>query len=353
MRITQAHFSPSTAANSYFTKPGLPGVIVYHQTGAFLVQFGGPFAPARSCSDLLEAFRKFAGEQNRSIVGIQLQRADAELYAHRGFTMNQVGASYAVDLKKFALKGTRFMQLRNKIARARKAGLVVSEANLNDWGDAIRALDAVWLQGKGQHAKQLEFLVGQYGGDMQQFRRLFVGTIDGELAGYISYVPVHGARSRWMHDLSRRIPGKLSGIMEAINKTAIDTFIGDGVDWLHFGFTPFTGLDIAQELPGFSRGFNQTPMSTNTESHDHDSIERLPTELLTTAGYRLLELFGAVCGAPDDPVVAAKAQAALADLESLLPTAEATTERFSSLTPATEQAQILPEPRAIPSAMTR
>jgi hypothetical protein len=94
-------------------------------------------------------------------------------------------------------------------------------------------------------------------------------------------------------------------------------------------------------------------MSTNTESHDHDSIERLPTELLATAGYRLLELFGAVCGAPDDPAVAAEAQAALADLESLLPTAEATTERFSSLTPATEQAQILPEPRAVPSAMTR
>lgn len=242
--------------NSYFSEPGLPGVIVYRRAGHFVVQLGGPFAPIDSYAELLAAFRRFAHAEGRRIVGVQLQRADADLYARNGFTVNQIGASYAVDLHRFELHGTKFMRLRNKIARSHNAGLVVFEAQLDDWIDAMRALDRVWLGSKGEHVKQLEYLVGQYGGEMQRYRRLFIGTIDGELAGYISYSPVFGSRPGWMHDLSRRIPGKLPGIMEAINKTAIDTFITEGVDWLHFGFTPFTGLDSAVEQPGHSRAFS-------------------------------------------------------------------------------------------------
>jgi lysylphosphatidylglycerol synthetase-like protein (DUF2156 family) len=179
-------FLAVNTGNSYFTKPGLAGVVVHRPVGKFLVQLGGPFAPVDSYVQLLLAFREFAHSQDRRIVGIQLQRADAKFYARNGFTVNQIGASYAVDLNRFDLHGTRFMRLRNKIARAHKAGLVVSEASLGDWDDAMRALDHVWLSSKGDHVRQLEYLVGQYGGAMQQHRRLFVGTIAGALAGYIS-----------------------------------------------------------------------------------------------------------------------------------------------------------------------
>lgn len=249
-------FLAVNSGNFYFTLAGVPGVVVYRPCGKYLVQFGGPFTTPECYSTLLRAFRDFAASQGRCVVAIQLQRADAEIYAEHGFTANQVGSSWAVDLERFSLSGTRFMRLRNKIARSHKAGLIVSESTVEEWGDAMRALDDVWLQSKGEGVKQLQFLVGQYGGDMQRYRRLFVGTINGELAGYISYSPVYGSRAGWMHDLSRRIPGKLPGIMEAINKAAIDTFIAEGVGWLHFGFTPFTGLDADSEVPGHSRGFN-------------------------------------------------------------------------------------------------
>jgi lysylphosphatidylglycerol synthetase-like protein (DUF2156 family) len=242
--------------NSYFIEPDLAGVVVYRPAGRFLVQFGGPFAPADSYVELLTRFRAFAHEQDRRVVGVQLQRPDAEIYAENGFTVNQVGASYAVDLARFDLRGTKFMRLRNKIARAHKAGLVVFESTVDEWEPAMRKLDETWLRSKGEDVKQLEYLVGQYGGEMQRYRRLFVGTINGDLAGYISYSPVYGSRVGWMHDLSRRIPGKLPGIMEAINKVAVETFIGEGVAWLHFGFTPFTSLDEDIELPGHSRGFS-------------------------------------------------------------------------------------------------
>ncbi|MFE9775062.1 DUF2156 domain-containing protein [Streptomyces sp. NPDC005931] len=247
-------FLALNSGNSIFTMPGEDGIVVYRRTGRYAVQFGGPFAAEDAYEPLLDGFRRHVREEGRTLVGIQLQRADAERYARRGFTVNQVGASWAVSLPEFTLRGTRFMQLRNKISRARRNGLVVQEVPAEGWQQAIAAIDEAWLGSKGG-ARPLEFLVGQIGGEVQGHRRLFSGTIDGKPVAYISYSPVYGDRAGWMHDLSRRIPDDSPGLMEAINAHAIEVFRAEGVEWLHFGFTPFTGLDAGHELDGHSPAF--------------------------------------------------------------------------------------------------
>jgi lysylphosphatidylglycerol synthetase-like protein (DUF2156 family) len=240
--------------NSYLQLPDMPGVIVYRATGRYLVQFGGPFAPKEARPRLLRSFLDLAASQGREIVAIQLQGVDAAEYLAEGFTVNQIGASYALRLDTFSLHGTAFMRLRNKITRAMRSGLAVSEVPLEAWHAAMTDLDAGWLGTKGG-AKPLEFLVGQYGGPYQHLRRLFVGVHGNRLTGYISYSPVYGSRPGWMHDLSRRQPDSPPGVMEAINRAAIDTFRAEGVPWLHFGFTPYSALSVAREFPGYSRAF--------------------------------------------------------------------------------------------------
>lgn len=241
--------------NSYLHLPQVPGVIVYRPTGRYLVQFGGPFAPKEARPALLRAFLDLAAGQGREIVAIQLQGADAPEYLDEGFTVNQIGGSYALRLDTFSLRGTAFMQLRNKIARAMRSGLEVSEAELPAWHAAMKELDTGWLGAKGG-ARPLDFLVGQYGGRYQHLRRLFVGVHGARLIGYISYSPVYGSRPGWMHDLSRRQPDSPPGVMEAINKVAIEKFQAEGVPWLHFGYTPFSALSAAAEFPGYSRAFH-------------------------------------------------------------------------------------------------
>ncbi|MER7044657.1 MULTISPECIES: bifunctional lysylphosphatidylglycerol flippase/synthetase MprF [Streptomyces] len=238
-----------------FTVPGLEGVIAYRRSGRYLVQFGGPFAPPESYEPLLDAFTAFAERKGVSVVGVQLQEYDAKMYAERGFTVNQIGASYTVDLDTFSLRGSRFMQLRNKISRSFRAGLQVEEADPARCEAALKEIDQAWLGTKGAH--ELEFLIGQIGGAAQEHRRLFLGRIEGRPIGYISYSPVYGGRPGWMHDLSRRLPDGPPGVMEAINVTAIERFTKENVPWLHFGFTPFTGLEERHELPGHSPGFTR------------------------------------------------------------------------------------------------
>jgi lysylphosphatidylglycerol synthetase-like protein (DUF2156 family) len=235
-----------------FTVSGRRGFIAYRRAGRYLVQFGGPFGPPDDGAALLASFLDLASSERRRVVAIQLQRADAERYAGRGFTVNQVGASYALDLAGFTLRGTRFMRLRNKVSRARRSGLRVIETTPAEHADALAAIDRQWLRGKGRHVKEIEFLVGQIGGSMQAYRRLFAGLVDDVPVAYISYSPVFGARPGWLHDLSRRRPDVPPGTMEAINASAIEVFRAANARWLHYGFTPFTGLDPAVELPGSS-----------------------------------------------------------------------------------------------------
>ncbi|MFF1268999.1 bifunctional lysylphosphatidylglycerol flippase/synthetase MprF [Streptomyces anulatus] len=261
-RHTQAEnpssFLTLNSGNEVFTSPDTQGVIVYRRAGRFLVQFGGPFADEDSYEELLRRFVAYAHQRGLRVVGVQLQFKDAGAYARNGFTVNQIGASWAVDLSVFTLRGTRFMQLRNKISRARRNGLRVTEVDAADasrWQDGLREIDEAWLGTKGDDARALEFLVGQIGGPAQKHRRLFLGTIEDRPVGYISYAPVYGSRAGWMHDLSRRVPGGSPGLMEAINAHAIEVFTAEEVAWLHFGFTPFTGLDANLELDGHSPSF--------------------------------------------------------------------------------------------------
>ncbi|MFJ9692874.1 bifunctional lysylphosphatidylglycerol flippase/synthetase MprF [Kitasatospora sp. NPDC101183] len=236
----------------YFRADGLDGVIAYRTAGRRLVQFGGPFAAEEDRAPLLAAFQEHARTTRRKLMAVQLQCEDAELYATQGFTVNQIGASYAIDLARFTLRGSKFVRLRNKISRAKRSGLVVAEADPLEVDAELTELDRDWLRGKGRFAKELAFLIGERTGEAAPLRRLFVGRIEGEVIGYISYSPVYGTRPGWLHDLTRRRREAPPGVMEAINAQAVQTFCEDGAGWLHLGFTPFTGLDPQHEVASAS-----------------------------------------------------------------------------------------------------
>ncbi|WP_169988188.1 MULTISPECIES: bifunctional lysylphosphatidylglycerol flippase/synthetase MprF [unclassified Microbispora] len=235
--------------NEYFAWPGIDGFVCYRPHGRRWLQFGGPFTGAATRKELQTRFIEHAHAGGRRVIGVQLQRADAELFAELGFTVNQVGASYAVELADFNLRGKRFLKLRNKISRALRAGLETAVVDATRYAEDVAEIDARWLRDKGRHTKELTFLIGEIGGEWQPLRKLFLGTIGGRPVAYVSFAPVYGSRPGWLHDLSRRLPDCPPGVMEAINFHAVEHFRALGTPWLHFGFTPFTGLDEEHELP--------------------------------------------------------------------------------------------------------
>ncbi len=238
----------------HFTVPGVDGLIAYRVAGRrTLVQLGGPFAGPDDRGPLLDAFLDSTRAQGRRALAVQLLPDDVDAYARRGFAVNQLGADYARSLDGFALAGKKHVPLRNKLSRARRAGVVVEEVRGDGADASLDALDAAWLRAKGRHVKELAFLVGERGGPAGALRRLFVARgADGEVLGYVSFAPAHGRHPGWLHDLSRRRPDGPPGVLELVVVTAVERFREEGAAYLHFGFTPFTGLHPAHRVPGAS-----------------------------------------------------------------------------------------------------
>ena len=231
----------------HFTSADVEGFIAYRSFGSVLFQFGGVFAPPESQARLLQQFQALARRVGKHICAVQLRPEDLALYQRSGFCINQFGNSYTLDLAGFKTSGTPFMKMRNKIARARKSGITVCEMGVDAprsiaaW-EALDQITAAWLRTKGRHAKLLEFLIGELGRPEDSIRRVFVASHQGKAVAFITYVPAYGRFAGLLHDITRRAPEAPPGVMDLINITAIERFKSEGIRYLNFGLTPFTGL---------------------------------------------------------------------------------------------------------------
>lgn len=242
-------FLTLNAAIERHVAPGIDGYVAYRRAGRrHVLQLCGPVAASQDRTALLRSFLRWADDEGRRVTAVQLARADVALYAQHGFRVDQLGASYSIELERFSLHGTRFMRARNKIKRARRAGVAIAEW---DWdaqqapagAAALAAIDRAWLRDKGRHVKELAFMVGERGGPAARARRLFVAVRDGAPIAYATYSPCFGARPGWLYDLTRRRPDAPAGTIELLFTTALERLRAEGCPWLHLGHTPMAQLD--------------------------------------------------------------------------------------------------------------
>ncbi|WP_234314167.1 MULTISPECIES: DUF2156 domain-containing protein [unclassified Streptomyces] len=246
-----------------YTGRSREGLVAYTRPGRrHVVQFAAPFAGPEDREVLLEEFLTHLaagpGPAPR-VTAAQVGRADVPLYADHGFTVNQLGCTYGIDLARFTVRGKALAKVRQNVNRARRDGVSVVEADPGDLGDRreLDAIDTAWLAAKGRHVKELSFLIGERGGPAGPLRRTFLARHEGRTVGYISYSPVWGSRPGWLYDLTRRSPRAPVGTVELVNLTALSRFQEEGAGWLHLGLTPFAGFRDAHEAACASRGLGR------------------------------------------------------------------------------------------------
>jgi lysylphosphatidylglycerol synthetase-like protein (DUF2156 family) len=236
-------FLALSARNRRFTVRGIPGFIAYRDQRNHRVSLGGVHAPKSYRSLLLDHFLAKAKRRRRRVICVQLRHDQIDLFRDRGFTVNQFGTTYGLRLAGFSLAGGRRMKTRQKVKQARAVGLRVLEVGRElpaseSTFSVLSDISARWLAGKRK--KELEFMTGELGRPDECERRIFVVSDSlARLWGFITYVPVWGSRPGMLHDLSRRLPDAPVGTMELANFTAIERFMTEGIEYLHFGFTPF------------------------------------------------------------------------------------------------------------------
>ncbi|WHT17450.1 DUF2156 domain-containing protein [Crossiella sp. CA-258035] len=321
--LLRAHARSSSAFLAYnqdtehFQTPGINGLIAYRPAGRrHLVQLTGPCAAEVDQPALTAAFRAFAAGQGRRITAVQLLKEEAAACAELGYAVNQLGASFSIDLAQFTLRGGKLAETRNRLSQARRAGVQVAEESTMDTELALTlaAIDQEWLRAKGRAVKQLGFMVGERGGRGAAHRRLFVARAAERIVAYISFSPVYGPRPGWLYDLTRRHPAAPTGAIESIIAHAAEVFRGEGADWLHLGFTPFVQLHPEHRIPGAHNrildGVMRRIAGRERWLYSARTQERFKTKwaphliepeylafehgLSLGAGYRLLRLIGAL-----------------------------------------------------------
>ena len=236
-------FLALSSRNMRFTSDGVPGFIAYRERGRHLVAFGGVHSMSSTRGLLLDRFLDHARGRSRRVIAVQVREGQVALFRSRGFRVNQLGTTFGLSLDRFKLSGADRMQLRNKISRARRAGLSVVELGRDVPRDdttfaELSAVSSSWLRGKGQD--ELDFMIGELGDPHDARRRIFAARDGaGRIVAFITYVPAWGEAPGYLHDLTRRLPDAPAGAMELINAHAIALMSTEGVSVLHFGFTPF------------------------------------------------------------------------------------------------------------------
>ncbi|WP_415421857.1 phosphatidylglycerol lysyltransferase domain-containing protein [Serratia marcescens] len=236
---------------STFCADGIIGYVPYQDDGRCLFILTGVVSREDERGVLLQHFIRFAQENHRDVCAVQLQKNQAELFSTCGFQVNQMGCSYTLDLMAHTIVGTEFMSLRNKISRAKKAGVTVHELGVDlplgpEQRRMLEEITTVWLAEKG-NKKLLSFMVGELNASTLDKERIFVAIKDAHIIGFISYAPSFGEYQGWMHDLTRRLVNIPPGTMELINRHAIERFKSEGVRYLSFGFTPFYGVTESED----------------------------------------------------------------------------------------------------------
>ena len=183
-------FLALNGGNRHFTCPDLDGVVVYRESGRRLVQFGGPFAATGDARPLLDRFGEFARRAaqagGRDPGAVPRHRAVRGGRVH-GEPDRRAPTPSTCPGSRCAARSSCGCATRSRARPA--AGWSCGRSPLPGGSRRCARSTRGGSAAKGKHAKELEFLVGEYGGAVQPARRLFVGTIDGTLAGYVSYSP--------------------------------------------------------------------------------------------------------------------------------------------------------------------
>ncbi len=249
------------AATRRFVSPGRAGpagaapegVVCFRARGRWRFTLGGPAAPDGARAPLLRAFLADARALGHRAALLDLTEAERPLARSLGLGLNVLGRTFGLELDAFGLRGTRFVQLRNKLSRARRAGVEVHELGPDLPRDAaawreLHALTGAWVAGKG--GRLLGFLNGELGEPAQGWRRVLVARQGGRTVGFVTLLPLPArAGPGWLLDLTRRAPDAPPGTSELLALRALERVRGEGARVLSFGLTPCVGLEAEDALP--------------------------------------------------------------------------------------------------------
>ncbi len=218
--------------------------IAFFQYKNTLISVGGILASQNDKEQTLKDFLKYCKDKKYQYLFLHFPKEDIPVFENNSLLINQLGASYTIDIKNYSLEGKKFQQLRNKINKAKKSGVSVErideQANFEILKPRLKEINKSWL--KGKKAKHLTNLVTDFEtlNLDSGLHKLYTANKENEVIAYIIYSKNFGKFKGWFHNITRKAPDTQDGVMQLINQKALNEL--EDLDYLNFGFTPLVEL---------------------------------------------------------------------------------------------------------------
>ncbi|MFK7929892.1 MAG: phosphatidylglycerol lysyltransferase domain-containing protein, partial [Myxococcota bacterium] len=231
-----------------------PNVLAYEARRRTAFAVGGLNAPPERRVDVLSRFRQTMCSRGltRQML-FPLREDEREDAFSAGFRSVQVGVEAWLDLDEFTLTGKRWAHVRQMNNRAKARGVIVEEADLEQWAEEMAAVHGEWLTSK-RPSWRMKLLIGSPGFERPYDRRYVVAHADGELQGFCTVLP--GRDGVWGLDVMCRRPNAIAGTMERLIVAVGQTLRDEGATQLSLGPCPMAGVPIEGQGQWLKRIFH-------------------------------------------------------------------------------------------------
>ena len=241
---TNSHMSLQSDIQ-YFENKEL-GVVLYkkHRSifGNINIVFINPLCDDSNLEALLYDF-----EMNTSgkFLYIGNDQKVANVLKTKGYSINEFGSEFNIDLSEFKVSGKRMKYLRN-VQNLGSKGLFVEEKKWEDVDSvAVRDISSHWMGKKKVKNGELKLLTAPPRFFESWKERKFYCYEDGRMIAYVFFIPYFkkGELFGYCAHILRSMPGTTSGSLDFIVLKAIEKFKEEGVSELSLGIAPLHDIE--------------------------------------------------------------------------------------------------------------
>ncbi|WP_353171059.1 DUF2156 domain-containing protein [Acinetobacter rudis] len=244
LHLCRSSISPLLFENNFKWFISKKSAIVFFQYKNTLVSVGGILADLEDKLETLKAFLSYCRGNNYAYIFLHFPHEDIRFLEKSSLVINQLGASFTVDYKNYSMEGRRFQQLRHKINKAIKSGVIIEKIKSQQDFDIIKPnleiINNYWI--KKKKTKYLRHLITNFStvNIDTNLHKLYIAKKDDKILAYIIYSKSFGKYTGWFHNITRKDPSSQDGVMQQINQYAMHDL--EELDYLNFGFTPLVEL---------------------------------------------------------------------------------------------------------------
>lgn len=238
--------------HSYFSVPGIDGIIGYRIQSNCAISFGDPICSFETRPHLAELFQRFCQEKGLNIIYLVTSQefAKCALNHHYCKIMIEVGEQLLFDPQNDPREGPKGNKIRNMTGHAKRLGLVVTEYLNHDPNveEAVQQVAKNWLtskKGSYIHLSNLQFFDRRYG------RRWFYISDGATIVG-AALLCRREAYQGWMLKYLVSNPDAPRGTSELLIISILDTLKNENCRYFNYGIIPALQIGEVKGLGKFS-----------------------------------------------------------------------------------------------------